>query len=165
MSLFTRPLYKLQHIFLQIFGLFSTNLPKTLPKTALFCVFLDGFRPNNKQKTQKFSRASRAESLLYFYKFAHKFLQISAPFSTNSSTIFYKLHFSTNFSMAFYKLHFSTNCIFKPRILLQMSLFSSTNVIFQKRLSTNFTNIFYNFFYKFRGGGKLPVSLWYTFSL
>ena len=113
------------------------------------CLFLDHFLSVSPLKTakkvQQFSRASRAESLLYFYKFAHEFLQISAPFSTNSNTIFYKLHFSANFSMAFYKLHFSTNCIFKPRILLQMSLFSSTNVIFQKRLSTNFTTICSNF--------------------
>ena len=101
-----RPLYKLQHIFLQIFGLFSTNLLKTLPKTALFFLFLDGFRPNNKQNHQKFSRASRAESLLYFYKFPHEFLQISAWFSTNFSMvfrIFYKLQFATKF---FYKFHF-----------------------------------------------------------
>ena len=135
---------------------------------------------------------------MVFYNILDNFLQISGPFSTNVTKIFYKCHFlktfykchenllqiqlnpskkrhyfclfwtvsalitsktpkkfralraqgfysiSTNCSRVFYKLHFSTNCTADLRILLQMSLFSSTNELLSKKkaLKCNFSMYF-----------------------
>ena len=166
MSLFTRPLYKLHFpsdistnyniFFYKFSACFLQIYQKRSPKNdTIFACFWTASALITSKKNPKFSRASRAGSLLYFYKFVHEFLQISAPFSTNFSTVFYKLHFSTNFSMTFYKLHFSTNCIFKPRILLQMSRFSSTNVIFPKTSLYKFHKYLLQFFLQISRGGQI----------
>ena len=107
----------------------STNSAKPLSKTTLFCLFWT-VSALITSKTPKKCRALRAQGFYYI---------------------------STNCSRVFYKLHFSTNCTADLRILLQMSLFSSTNVIFQKLLSTNFTDFFYKIFCNLEGGEQLTA--------
>ena len=143
---------------LQIFADLSTNcqlafykFAKNPPRNGLFVLVFWTVSALVTSKTPNF-----------FARFAREvftgFLQIFTWISTNFHMNFYKFQHGFLQIALFYKFFADL------RILLQMSLFSSTNVIFQKLLSTNFTDFFYKFFCNFRGGGAtyryLYGSLW-----